>query len=146
MNERTKKLLQMILNKKEAWKKSGEINTSFVEDMLYNFQTYAFYDEWYYKKAERFCRFVKALDILPNAEWEIKTFGFEKEQSVWWAYGGRCELDEMFEYVFQEEAEKVWGEYLEIPSVDDILSLGIRPPLVYDKAYEDGSIQVSMFS
>lgn len=151
MNARTKTALQFLLSLPGAWDKEGKLKYSQVLHDLADYREVTYYDEWYWPKAARCFRLIKALNIYPGAEWEKLNLGYQKETVIDWSYNLDPENDEevclpdLFDCMFFDEIQVTWQEWIDMPSQDEIMALGIRPPLVWEKVNQDSSVQPSMF-
>lgn len=143
MKDQTKQILEFLLNQPGAWDKKGKLDHSqVIRDLAQAFEI-TFYDEYYWPKVKRFCHWLKVFGVFPDAEWDRISFGYMAEIESDWAYN--VDIPEIFECVFYDEVQVVWQEWHEYPAEEEMLDLGIRPPLVWPKEVANGIVQPSMF-
>lgn len=152
MNPSTCAILEFLLTQKDAWNKDGELRYASVISDLKDALEAQYYDEWYWPKAHRAFHLMRILDVFPGAEWDEISVGYSTEiklelivnaDEIAFFNGGS--LTEIFEAMFYDQIQNTWHEWIDIPSFDEIIALGIRPPLVWQKEYADGAVQPSLF-
>jgi len=140
MHPEIDKITLEVLNRPEMWDGSY-LNYANTRDGLRVWLENLYYVEWYWPKVKHFCRTLKKLH--PEWEWDKVDLNGDGQEECDWVYN--LDIPEWFECQFWDDIHNTWGEYLEIPDKEYVLGLGFRPPLVWAKENEDGSIQPSMF-
>jgi len=154
MKPLTREIITGLLNKEQAWdKNTRHLRYNWLIERYDICRQSLFYDKVFFPRMSRCFRLCHALGILPELS------GFENDGVIYpW-----CEDSELYECIgehfFSDQPiyygrywrpryfTKLWyeGEYAyDMPGIDEVLELGIKPNLVPAKAV-GASIQKSLF-
>lgn len=100
----TLRIVPHIVASREAWehthKDGWRLKIGYVNAELQKAREALFHDEVYFPKMLRLMSFFKGMGILPNADWQWLTLGYNVEYEMW--YPNDIESQEEVDYLLQD--------------------------------------------
>ena len=121
----TTRIVPLIVSSRDAWncsKKDGwMLKVGYVNDELGKAREALFYDEVYFPKMRRLLAWVRAFDILPDADWQLVEVGCNQSFKMLYPNNTECQewLDEVFGPYFDQlsQNEHWYWEQLKEPDI-----------------------------
>lgn len=143
MRKQTRALLQDWLKLRQSWTKDGKLQYDIIRTALWDVQEAAYYDDYYWPKVVCFCSVLRASGKYPKAKWDIVRFGYREIIVCDWTYS--LPIVELFERAFWDEVDSKWQVWFDIPDEQEIMDIGIRPPMFWPVENKDGTVQEGLF-
>lgn len=135
----TLRIVPHIVASKEAWertKKDGwRLKIGKVNDELQKAREALFYDEVYFPKMKRILQWMRALDVMPDADWQWLDMGYNKDIGMW--YPNDIECQEWLDLTLQDYFTELYSNddwFFEDLKAEEIWEFCKKPEFVQENA------------